>query len=100
MEGCSQSPSQQSAQCAARGALVYLGPSEDGAPQIASTAAPLTRLTRGHLSRERSIMGKEQDLLVAVKSGDLLLAHKLLAKVKGNKASLAALCSGVILGVA
>ncbi|XP_072312096.1 caskin-2-like isoform X2 [Eucyclogobius newberryi] len=33
-------------------------------------------------------MGKEQDLLVAVKSGDLLLAHKLLAKVKGNKAKL------------
>ncbi|XP_055085746.1 caskin-2 isoform X2 [Periophthalmus magnuspinnatus] len=33
-------------------------------------------------------MGKEQDLLGAVKSGDLLLAHKLLAKVKGNKAKL------------
>lgn len=32
-------------------------------------------------------MGKEQDLLVAVKSGDLLLAHKLLSKVKCNKAS-------------
>ncbi|KAM6951183.1 caskin-2 [Aplochiton taeniatus] len=33
-------------------------------------------------------MGKEQDLLVAVKSGDLLLAHKLLAKVKCNKTKL------------
>lgn len=33
-------------------------------------------------------MGKEQELLVAVKSGDLLLAHKLLAKVKCNKAKL------------
>lgn len=33
------------------------------------------------------IMGKEQDLLVAVKSGDLLLAHKLLSKVKCNKTS-------------
>uniref|UniRef100_A0AAV2MQ53 Uncharacterized protein n=1 Tax=Knipowitschia caucasica TaxID=637954 RepID=A0AAV2MQ53_KNICA len=33
-------------------------------------------------------MGKEQDLLAAVKSGDLLLAHKLLARVKGNKAIL------------
>lgn len=33
-------------------------------------------------------MGKEQDLLVAVKSGDLLLAHKLLSKVKCNKAKL------------
>ena len=32
-------------------------------------------------------MGKEQDLLVAVKSGDLLLAHKLLSKVKCNKTS-------------
>ncbi|CAB1312975.1 unnamed protein product, partial [Coregonus sp. 'balchen'] len=30
-------------------------------------------------------MGKEQDLLVAVKSGDILLAHKLLTKVKCNK---------------
>lgn len=34
-----------------------------------------------------AIMGKEQDLLVAVKSGDLLLAHKLLSKVKCNKTS-------------
>ncbi|CAI5659762.1 caskin-2-like isoform X3 [Oreochromis aureus] len=33
-------------------------------------------------------MGKEQDLLVAVKSGDLLLAHKLLSKVKCNKSKL------------
>uniref|UniRef100_A0A671VYJ1 CASK interacting protein 2 n=1 Tax=Sparus aurata TaxID=8175 RepID=A0A671VYJ1_SPAAU len=33
-------------------------------------------------------MGKEQDLLVAVKSGDLLLAHKLLSKVKCNKTKL------------
>lgn len=33
------------------------------------------------------IMGKEQDLLVAVKTGDLLLAHKLLSKVKCNKSS-------------
>lgn len=33
------------------------------------------------------IMGKEQDLLVAVKSGDLLQAHKLLSKVKCNKTS-------------
>lgn len=32
-------------------------------------------------------MGKEQDLLVAVKSGDFLLAHKLLSKVKCNKSS-------------
>uniref|UniRef100_A0A4W6EWF9 CASK interacting protein 2 n=1 Tax=Lates calcarifer TaxID=8187 RepID=A0A4W6EWF9_LATCA len=32
-------------------------------------------------------MGKEQDLLVAVKSGDLLLAHKLLSKVKCSKTS-------------
>jgi hypothetical protein len=32
-------------------------------------------------------MGKEQDLLVAVKSGDILLAHKLLAKVTYNKTS-------------
>lgn len=32
-------------------------------------------------------MGKEQDLLVAVKTGDLLLAHKLLSKVKCNKTS-------------
>lgn len=32
-------------------------------------------------------MGKEQDFLVAVKSGDILLAHKLLAKVKCNKTS-------------
>lgn len=34
------------------------------------------------------IMGKEQDLLVAVKSGDLLVAHKLLSKVKCNKTKL------------
>uniref|UniRef100_A0A8K9UDC5 Caskin-2-like n=1 Tax=Oncorhynchus mykiss TaxID=8022 RepID=A0A8K9UDC5_ONCMY len=33
-------------------------------------------------------MGKEQDLLVAVKSGDILLAHKLLAKVTYNKSKL------------
>ncbi|XP_028263975.1 caskin-2 isoform X2 [Parambassis ranga] len=33
-------------------------------------------------------MGKEQELLVAVKSGDLLLAHKLLSKVKCNKTKL------------
>ncbi|XP_008276598.1 caskin-2-like isoform X2 [Stegastes partitus] len=33
-------------------------------------------------------MGKEQDLLVAVKSGDLLVAHKLLSKVKCNKTKL------------
>ncbi|XP_038830494.1 caskin-2-like isoform X1 [Salvelinus namaycush] len=33
-------------------------------------------------------MGKEQDLLVAVKSGDILLAHKLLAKVTYNKTKL------------
>ncbi|XP_041744785.1 caskin-2 isoform X2 [Coregonus clupeaformis] len=33
-------------------------------------------------------MGKEQDLLVAVKSGDILLAHKLLTKVKCNKTKL------------
>ncbi|XP_031691282.1 caskin-2 isoform X3 [Oncorhynchus kisutch] len=33
-------------------------------------------------------MGKEQDFLVAVKSGDILLAHKLLAKVKCNKTKL------------
>ncbi|XP_056152805.1 caskin-2-like [Lampris incognitus] len=33
-------------------------------------------------------MGKEQDLLVAVKNGDLLLAHKLLSKVKCNKTKL------------
>ncbi|KAM4525611.1 caskin-2-like isoform 2-T2 [Odontesthes bonariensis] len=33
-------------------------------------------------------MGKEQDLLMAVKSGDLLLAHKLLSKVKCNKTKL------------
>ncbi|XP_036936389.1 caskin-2-like isoform X2 [Acanthopagrus latus] len=33
-------------------------------------------------------MGKEQDLLVAVKSGDLLQAHKLLSKVKCNKTKL------------
>lgn len=32
-------------------------------------------------------MGKEQDLLVAVKTGDLLLTHKLLSKVKCNKTS-------------
>lgn len=32
-------------------------------------------------------MGKEQDLLVAVKSGDLLAAHRLLSKVKCNKTS-------------
>ncbi|KAL1264342.1 hypothetical protein QQF64_004697 [Cirrhinus molitorella] len=30
-------------------------------------------------------MGKEQDLLLAVKNGDLPLAHKLLAKVKTNR---------------
>ncbi|XP_035389227.1 caskin-2-like isoform X1 [Electrophorus electricus] len=30
-------------------------------------------------------MGKEQDLLLAVKNGDLLLAHKLLAKIKVNR---------------
>uniref|UniRef100_A0A665X314 CASK interacting protein 2 n=1 Tax=Echeneis naucrates TaxID=173247 RepID=A0A665X314_ECHNA len=35
-----------------------------------------------------SNMGKEQDLLVAVKNGDLLLAHKLLSKVKCNKTKL------------
>ncbi|XP_063749492.1 caskin-2-like isoform X2 [Eleginops maclovinus] len=33
-------------------------------------------------------MGKEQDLLVAVKTGDLLLAHKLLSKVKCSKTKL------------
>ncbi|XP_068161535.1 LOW QUALITY PROTEIN: caskin-2-like [Antennarius striatus] len=33
-------------------------------------------------------MGKEQDLLVAVKTGDLLLAHKILSKVKCNKSKL------------
>ncbi|KAM3860072.1 caskin-2-like [Diretmus argenteus] len=33
-------------------------------------------------------MGKGQDLLVAVKNGDLLLAHKLLSKVKCNKTKL------------
>uniref|UniRef100_A0A3B3WFI8 Caskin-2 n=1 Tax=Poecilia mexicana TaxID=48701 RepID=A0A3B3WFI8_9TELE len=33
-------------------------------------------------------MGKEQDLLVAVKNGDLLQAHKLLSKVKCNKTKL------------
>ncbi|KAM4624144.1 caskin-2 [Polymixia lowei] len=33
-------------------------------------------------------MGKEQDLMVAVKNGDLLLAHKLLSKVKCNKTKL------------
>ncbi|XP_055787239.1 caskin-2-like isoform X4 [Salvelinus fontinalis] len=33
-------------------------------------------------------MGKEQDFLVAVKSGDILLANKLLAKVKCNKTKL------------
>ncbi|XP_070304723.1 caskin-2-like [Salvelinus sp. IW2-2015] len=33
-------------------------------------------------------MGKEQDFLVAVKSGDTLLANKLLAKVKCNKTKL------------
>ncbi|XP_058476877.1 caskin-2-like isoform X2 [Solea solea] len=33
-------------------------------------------------------MGKEQDLLVAVKTGDLLLAHKLLSRVKCNKTKL------------
>lgn len=37
---------------------------------------------------EYRIMGKEQDLLVAVKTGDLILAHKLLAKVKCNKTKL------------
>ncbi|XP_047232630.1 caskin-2-like isoform X3 [Girardinichthys multiradiatus] len=35
-----------------------------------------------------TVMGKEQDLLVAVKNGDLLLAHKLLSKVKCNKTKL------------
>lgn len=45
-------------------------------------------------------MGKEQDLLVAVKNGDLLQAHKLLSKVKCNKTSeyearSDRLCSGV-----
>ncbi|XP_026770728.3 caskin-2 isoform X1 [Pangasianodon hypophthalmus] len=30
-------------------------------------------------------MGKEQDLLLAVKNGDLLAAHKLLAKIKANR---------------
>uniref|UniRef100_A0AAY4A0V8 CASK interacting protein 2 n=1 Tax=Denticeps clupeoides TaxID=299321 RepID=A0AAY4A0V8_9TELE len=30
-------------------------------------------------------MGKEQDLLLAVKNGDLLSAHKLLSKVKANR---------------
>nr|XP_054592382.1 caskin-2 [Nothobranchius furzeri] len=34
------------------------------------------------------IMGKEQDLLVAVKNGDLLLVHTLLTKVKSNKTKL------------
>ncbi|XP_034063848.1 caskin-2-like [Gymnodraco acuticeps] len=33
-------------------------------------------------------MGKEQDLLLAVKTGDLLLAHKLLSKVKCSKTKL------------
>ncbi|KAM9817384.1 caskin-2 [Neosynchiropus ocellatus] len=33
-------------------------------------------------------MGKEQELLAAVKSGDLLLAHKLLSRLKCNKAKL------------
>uniref|UniRef100_A0AAQ6AP93 CASK interacting protein 2 n=1 Tax=Amphiprion ocellaris TaxID=80972 RepID=A0AAQ6AP93_AMPOC len=33
-------------------------------------------------------MGKEQDLLVAVKSGNLLVAHKLLCKIKCNKTKL------------
>ncbi|XP_029953717.1 caskin-2 isoform X2 [Salarias fasciatus] len=33
-------------------------------------------------------MGKEQDLLLAVKNGDLLQAHKLLSKVKANKSKL------------
>ena len=32
-------------------------------------------------------MGKEQDLLVAVKTGDLLLTHKLLTKVKCSRTS-------------
>lgn len=32
-------------------------------------------------------MGKEQDLLLAVKNGDLPLAHKLLAKIKTNRNS-------------
>lgn len=32
-------------------------------------------------------MGKEQDLLLAVKTGDLLAAHKLLAKIKANRNS-------------
>lgn len=35
-----------------------------------------------------AVMGKEQDLLVAVKNGDLLQAHKLLSKVKCNKTKL------------
>lgn len=30
-------------------------------------------------------MGKEQDLLLAVKNGDILSAHKLLAKIKANR---------------
>ncbi|KAF4084798.1 hypothetical protein AMELA_G00110130 [Ameiurus melas] len=30
-------------------------------------------------------MGKEQDLLLAVKNGDLNAAHKLLAKIKANR---------------
>ncbi|XP_013868177.1 caskin-2, partial [Austrofundulus limnaeus] len=33
-------------------------------------------------------MGKEQDLLVAVKNGDLLQTHKLLSKLKCNKTKL------------
>ncbi|XP_059388147.1 caskin-2-like [Carassius carassius] len=35
-------------------------------------------------------MGKEQDLLLAVKNGDLPLAHKLLAKIKTNRNKLLA----------
>lgn len=33
------------------------------------------------------IMGKEQDLLQAVKNGDLATTQKLLAKVKASKSS-------------
>ncbi|XP_051530753.1 caskin-2-like isoform X2 [Myxocyprinus asiaticus] len=33
-------------------------------------------------------MGKEQDLLLAVKNGDLPLAHKLLAKIKTNRSKI------------
>lgn len=42
---------------------------------------------RSLISCRSAAMGKEQDLLVAVKNGDLLLAHKLLSKVKCNKTS-------------